>query len=289
METDYSCKHDSASPFCSCIDYYGEVTPEYKFFDSTKGTHSCCSKLTKYASFDPSTKGSATMIKDYIIASQVNTGCENFMGYTNITDDADLKNTLPLLYWQGLLNASLYDSTVFPEIPIMGRNTVHCTDSDNIPVFVSHQSYTSKTKDYKLVCTNKDLNTFDDIKFIDTDYTVPYKVNYLKSGDGTDCKSSTCNTFFSMFNNMEYNIGSKIYESNGDIYNKGLQSMGWFYALLIVGIIFVAGFFYFQYFRKHQYLTKLFRFGLNKIRSGLGDKIESHANNIKDSYHHFGS
>ena len=213
-------EQNSANPFCGCTDYYGEATPEYKFYNQNKGTHSCCSKLNSFAMFESKNKNSITKVKDYILESQRGSGCENFISHASIVDDEDLKQRLPMLYWQGLLNSSLFNKDVFPEVPISGSNTVYCPDVNNIPVFVSHESYTSKFGDSKLVCVNKDLEDIKDIKFMGTEYTVPYKLNYMKSADGKDCKSNKCHTLYSMNNNMEYNIGGTIYKSDGSLFQK---------------------------------------------------------------------
>lgn len=280
MAQDVSCGNGVSSSYCTCKDYYGFSINQYKFFNSSSNNYNCCNVLTKYVPYTDST--SSTKIWDYIKNTQSGENCEDFHTlYPKITNDEELKKELPMLYWQGLMNASLFDTTKFAGTPTISGKTLTCTNATDVPVFLSYNDYESKLKQNRLLCTNSNLQEFKNIKFLDTDLDLPYSVRYVKSNGGDNCDRNVCiMENDSSLNN--FNIGEEIYKNSGGIYlDFGVNYLLFFY----IGIILLVVILYIYY---HVHKTKTFKnmtSNLNKMYTNLGNIVQQHSHNIRDSFH----
>lgn len=279
MSSSTSCGNGVSSSYCTCKDYYSITVDQYKYYNESFGVYNCCNILSKYVEYIDT--NSPTKILEYVKSSQSG-NCGNFFSekHPNILTDIELKDELPMIYWQGLMNASLFENTRFSGTPIVDGDDITCSAGD-IPVFISYEDYESKMKQNKLLCTNKSLNTFKGIKFLGTTREIPYSVFYVKDNAGNDCKTNTCTTKYdSTFN--QYNLGSNIYKSSGGSLNNNKDSpMIWVYLILS---LFILGLFIYYYFNSHERFERL-KYHLNRVKKHLGDKLEHESNIIRDSHH----
>lgn len=279
MSSSTSCGNGVSSSYCTCKDYYDFSVDQYKYYNKDSGVYNCCNILSKYVEYIDN--NSPTKILDYVKSSQSG-NCGNFFSekHSNILTDTQLKDELPMIYWQGLMNASLFENVRFSGTPIVSGVNITCSTGD-IPVFVSYQDYESKMKQNKLLCTNKSLNTFKDIKFLGTTKEVPYSVFYVKDSTGSDCKTNTCTTKYdSTFN--QYNIGNEIYKSSGSVYKAKKQNI---IVWLLLGLsLFVISLFAYYYFNSHERFQRI-KYHLNRVKKHLGDRVEHESNIIRDSHH----
>ena len=279
MSYSTSCGNGASSSYCVCSDYYGYSINQYKYYNENTGVYNCCNILSNYLSYTDT--NSPTKILDYIKNSQSG-NCGNFFSdkYPDITTDAKLKSDLPMIYWQGLMNASLFQNTRFTNVPITNGEEVTCGGGD-IPVFLSYNDYESKLKQNKLLCTDSSLNSFKDIDFLGTSTPVPYSVFYVKDSSGNNCKSNTCTMKYDTTFN-EYNMGDSIYTSSGNLYkNKSPNFIGW----ILFGIaIFIICLFIYYYFSKKERFD-IIKYHLNSIKKNLGEKLSRQSDVIRDSFH----
>lgn len=279
MSSSTSCGNGVSSSYCTCKDYYSVSVDQYKYYNNIYGVYNCCNILSKYVQYIDT--NSLTKILEYVKSSQSG-NCGNFFKekHPDILTDADLKDKLPMIYWQGLMNASLFEYNKFKGPPIVSGDSITCS-SDDIPVFISYEDYENKMKHNKILCTNKSLTTFKDIKFLDTTVEVPYSVFYVKDNTGKNCETNTCTTKYdSSFN--QYNIGDNIYKSSAGSLNKDKSNpMEWVYIGLV---IFIIGLFIYYYYNSHERFERL-KYHLNKTKKHLGDRLEKESNIIRDSYH----
>ena len=274
-----TCGNGTSSSYCTCNDYYGYSINQYKYYDETSGVYNCCNILSKYVQYIDT--NSPTKILDYVKSSQSG-NCGNFFSdkHADILTDEKLKSDLPMIYWQGLMNASLFQDTVFSGVPTVNGDDITCSTGD-IPVFLSYSDYESKLKQNKLLCVNNSLNTFDNIKFLGTTTSIPYSVKYVKDNKGNNCKTNTCTMKYDTTFN-EYNMGDTIHSSSGSLYKEKPQSViGW----IFTGIaIFIIGLFIYYYFQSKERFDMV-KYHLNSLGGYMGDKISKESDIIRDSFH----
>jgi len=265
-----NCGNGTSSTYCTCKDYYGFYVSQYKYYNEDKGVFNCCNILSNYIKYEDSE--SNTKILDYVKSSQ-SENCQDFFKnkYPGIKDDEELKQELPMIYWQGLMNASLFQDNRFTKVPVLdSQGTVSCDEGD-IPVFLSYEDYESKMKQNKLLCTGKNLNRFKDIKFLGTDIPIPYSVRYVKNSLGNDCVSNSCKLNYDI-TYTQYNIGSELYKSKGELYDKKGLNISLY---IIIGVVFITfGFGGYYYFSKNRKKDK---------RTILSPSKASQSNNVSDS------
>lgn len=282
MAQDVSCGNGISSSYCRCKDYYGFSVNQYKYFNISTNSYNCCNILTKYVSYTDST--SSTKIHDYIQSTQSGDNCNDFLSlYPKILNDEDLKKELPMLYWQGLMNASLFDTTKFKGVPSIDNDgkTITCANGDEVPVFLSYNDYESKLRQNRLLCTRSNFQDFKNIKFLDTDLDLPYSVRYVKSSGGGNCSTHVCTMENEgTFNN--FNIGDEIYKNSGGIYiDRGTDYLLYIY----IGIILLVVLLYIYY---HVNKTKTFKnmtSNLNRMYKNLGSMVQEHSRQLRDSFH----
>jgi hypothetical protein len=273
-----NCGVSNPSPYCVCTDYYGNVLPEYKYFNESLQTYSCCNNLNGYTALN-STSIDDNDINLVQFASSSTPECSNF--YNTIGTNGRLKN-FPLIYYQALLNGALYQKFTGPGFSV--NNDISC--NTGIPYYVSFPNYSNNEINYKILCGSSNTSDFKDIKFLNSNVEVPYSVNYVLNEDGTNCTTSTCTTKYNISTLNEYNIGDKIYTSNGSINSESLLLKWWFWFVLLL-IIFVVGFFiYFAYYHgMNKYFNQASNY-LNNVKSGLGDTAKIHAKKKQKAHFH---
>ena len=273
-----SCETDSTSPYCICTDYYGNILPEYKYFDTSNQTYSCCNRLNNY------NFSNTTDVYGFVSTAQNNTGCDRFLQSQNVTNTNELKQKLPLLYYQGLLLMSLQSN--FTEADISSPPNIKCPTNTDIPYMLTYPSYMDNITNYKMVCANRNLDNVKDLKFYDTNIVLPYQLNYLLDASGKNCLVNECETGFNFNTENEYNIGDVAYKSSGDINSDSILLRWWFWFVMLM-VIFIVGFgIYYIYYRgMNNYFNKSVEY-LNKTKKGLGDTAKRHSNKVKDSHFH---
>lgn len=271
-----NCNKDSSSAFCVCTDYYGNVLPEYKLFDSTQQTFSCCNILDVYSPLQD--KSSQDWLSKFVKSSFGNTGCSTIVPGT----DSEFKTKLPLLYYQGLLNASIYEK--FNSPPTIDGKQISCISG--IPYIVKIPNYSNSDISYRLFCGSETISDLENIKLIGTNTDADYSINYLFDATDSDCKTRTCSLKYDYDVSPEYSIGSQVYKSKGNISTSSVLLKGWFWAILLVVCILLGILLYFFYYSgMERYFRESARY-LNGVFSGLGDIAAEHSEKVKRSHFH---
>lgn len=270
-----------SSPYCVCTDYYGNILPEYKYYDEVTLTYSCCNNLVNHTTLsNPDTidDNDSNLVN---FAKGSNNVCSDFYTENTITTNSDLKN-FPLIYYQSLLNAGLFNT--FNTLPTLTSNEITC--NTGIPYFVSYPNYSNNETNYKLVCGSSNSSEIQNIKFIGSDVEIPYSVNYVKNSDGKNCLLSTCTTKYDTLKLNEYNIGDRLYKSKGSIDSKNVALKWWFWFILLIAILAVvfASYYYYQH-HMHKHFHKSANY-LNSIKQGLGDTAKIHSKKVYKSHFH---
>lgn len=280
MSITNNCNEDSTSIFCVCTDYYGNILPEYKFFDTTNQTFTCCNEIPEYFSITSTTN--QTFLVDSLILGMSQT-CRNFLVQNNITTNSQLKENKPLLYYQALLNASIFNNFSYP-VNITSTN-VACSIGD-IPYLVSYPSYSSGQMGYKILCGNSNIDELKNIKYINTNVDADYSLNYIMDEKNTDCKNSTCNFKYNYTNNPEYNLGNEVYRSKGNINSSSVLNSWWFLLLTLLLILFVSFIIYYFYYNGMENFFNRSVDYLNNVEKGLGNVAKIHSEKNKKSHFH---
>ena len=271
-----NCNKDSSSAFCVCTDYYGNVLPEYKHFDSVQQTYSCCNILDVVEAV-PGDK-SGDWVSQFVRNSFGNTGCHDIVPQT----DSEFKTKLPLLYYQGLLNASIYEK--FTSTPTINNKQISCTAG--IPYIVKIPNYSNSDISYKLFCGSETISDLENIKLIGTNTDADYSINYLYDTTDSDCKTRECTLQYDYEKYPEYSIGNQVYKSKGSISSSSPLLKGWFWAILLIICIILGILLYFLYYAgMERYFRESVSY-LNNLFSGLGDVAKEHSEKVKQSHLH---
>jgi hypothetical protein len=281
-----SCSVDSSSPFCICQDYYGNILPEYKYYNDTLQTYSCCfGDISRYADDE--------RLFDFAKNMSNSTACAKFLERKpDITNESDLKKALPILYWQSNLNKALF--TKFKRAKFDSENTIKCNSSTGTPYIVSYPSYSSGERNYKVLCAPGSIHSLQNISFEDEPDAgeIDYRINYIKSEDGTDCKQSTgggCKVKYGDPNMVEYNIGSVAYESGANILDGPAIFSIWLWIVaLVITMVFSVVTYYLYYRGMERYFREGVRY-LDRASNGLGYTAKIHALKNKAAVNHMGS
>lgn len=272
-----NCNKDSSSVFCVCTDYYGNVLPEYKHFDSKDQTYSCCN-LLDFRNISPEPKNEG-WVSDYVKRSFGNTGCAKLVG----EKDSELKTKFPLMYHQGLLNASISDK--FNGTPSIHGKKLTCQNG-TIPYMVKFPNYSNSDINYKVLCGNENISELENIKLIGKNTDADYSINYLYDATDSDCKTRVCTLQYDYEKYPEYSIGNQVYKSKGSISSSSPLLKGWFWAILLVICIILGILLYFLYYAGMERYFRESASYLNNLFSGLGDVAREHSEKAKRSHFH---
>jgi hypothetical protein len=280
-----TCGVYNSSPYCVCTDYYGNILPEYKYFDQTTQTYSCCDELVNYATLtNPDTiEDSGTNLLDFAKAS--NSACAaGFYTNNKIQTNGDLKD-YPLIYYQAALNGGLFKNFTQPTFVTNNGNTVRCTSG--IPYVVSYPNYNNTQTNYKVLCGSSSTSSLENFKFANSSKVdIPYTINYILDEDGKNCLTNECTPKYNIQTLNEYNIGDRVYKSKGTINSDSMLLKWWFWFVLLFVILLCGVFIYFLYYHgMNDYFNKAAKY-LNQIKKGLGDTAKQHAKkNLKAHFH----
>ena len=277
-----NCGIDSSSPFCVCTDYYGNILPEYKTFSEATQTYSCCSVLNEFSTFSGSLEPTGTDLVSF--AKQSNTSCSQTNFYNGIATNEDLRQKTPLIYYQALLNASLFSNFNSTSTFDDAYNTISCTSG--VPYFVSYPNYINNQNNYKVLCTNKSLSDLKDIKFLGSNTLVPYSLYYIRNSDGTNCLTGPCKPKFPILSYDEYNIGEKFYSSKGNIDSESILLKWWFWFIIMILLIVSMSAIYLFYYGKMNTIFNDSADYLNNVKKGLGDTAKKHSKKVYNSHFH---
>ena len=275
-----SCDAESSSPYCICTDYYGNILPEYREFDTATQTFTCCNELKDYAAADTS---GDNWVLNYVSGLQQGTNCSNILN--GVTTDTEFKQKLPLLYYQGLFNGSLFRSSKFSAPVTFTDKTITCS-TGNIPYLVSYPNYSNGQKEYKVLCGSSVISSLQNLKYDNSDTLLDYSLNYILQSHGENCNSSSCITKFDVSTENEYNIGDVAYNSPGNINSDSVVLKWWFWFMLLM-IIFVVGFgiYYLYYHGMSNYFKTSVNY-LNSVKKGLGNTARKHAKKNQKAHFH---
>ena len=275
------CGIDSSSPSCTCQDYYGNILPEYKYYNNGLQTYSCC--FGNIVNFRPDTTQDNPIV-NYYKTINTDTACKEFL--KDIIEDTELKIKLPLLYWQTSLNKSLFN--LFYSEAHFDKESIIC--KTGTPYIVSYPSYFNGKRNYKFLCGTSNIQSLQNIKFEDdTDAgEIDYRINYVKTNDGTDCiTDSGCKLKYPT--KMEYNIGSVAYESDANILEGPAIFSVWFWVVALVITLVISFVTYYLYYHHMEgYFNDGIRY-LNKTSNGLGGTAKTHSLKTKASVNHMAS
>lgn len=275
-----SCINNGTSPFCTCQDYYGYILPEYKVLDTSSQSYNCCFNANLFAS--PATTTGDSWLLTYA-DRVIDPICRDLVSES--TTDSEFKEKLPILYYQTYLVASL--NSKFSDTAILQDKKISCAEGQ-IPFIVSYPNYHDENMNYKVLCSNQNINSLKDIKFIGTEDEIEYQINYIKTVDGKNCNTDECNVKYDPFR-LEYNFGDKLYKSKASISPSSSVYQLWFWLIALIFIV-LTGFVVFFLYRRG--MEKYFKDGvsyLNGIHMGRGDKAKIHSLNNKKSYNHVDS
>ena len=282
------CGVSNSSPYCVCTDYYGNILPEYKYFDSTTQTYTCCNDLVNFATLinPTSVDDSDTNLVEF--AKDSNSICANgFYSDNSISTNGDLKN-FPLIYYQTLLNSGLFNT--FSTTPTFNDTSNKITCTSGIPYAISYPNYSNTEMNYKILCGSSNLTDLQNLKFTNSNTTeIPYTINYILNSDGKNCLTNECTPKYKVDTLNEYNIGDTIYKSKGSISSDSLLLKWWFWFILLI-VIFVCGFllYFMYYYDMNKYFNKSINY-LNNIKNGLGDTAKQHAKKKLKAHFHIGT
>ena len=280
MSISNNCSDESSSIFCVCTDYYGNVLPEYKAFNELKQTFSCCNEIPEFFSIPNTT--SQTFLVDGLRSGMSQT-CSNFLVDNNISTNSELKEKLPLLYYQALLDASIFNKFSYPSN--INSSYVSCF-TGQIPYLVSYPSYSTGQTNYKILCGSSNIDNLKNIKYINTNIDADYSINYLMDEKGEDCKSVLCNFKYNYINNPEYNLGYEIYKSSGSIQSGNVLNYWWFWLLILLLMLLGSFLFYYLYYNGMENFFKKSVDYLNNVETGLGNVAKIHSEKNKKSHFH---
>ena len=280
------CDAESSSPYCICTDYYGNVLPEYRSFNTTTQTFSCCNELKDFAlpRVYPGNPTSAKSGTDWVLryAKQVyinNQGCLSKLG--GIEDDINFKEELPLLYYQGFFNASLFSNFTSPSK--IQNKIIQC--SNGIPYVVKYPNYSNSNIDYKILCGSNTTSKLENLKYLETNANLDYSLSYILNNQGQPCLTSYCETKYDV-SDIEYNIGDTFYKSPGNINGDSVLLKTWFwFILLFVGIFLGVGIYYWYYHYMDRHFEKSVNY-LNNVKKGLGDTAKKHSKKNQNAHFH---
>lgn len=280
MALSNNCGVSSSSPFCKCTDYYGNMLPELRAFDDTAQTFTCCDNLTEFVSFTGTTliDGDNNLVTFY--NNSTSDSCNQLNG---VQTNGDLKNKYPLIYYQALLNASLFSHFTAPQFT--SANSFICVGG-KIPYMVSYPNYNSPETNYKVLCGDSNTINLKEFKFLTSSIEIPYTINYITNADGSNCTTSECGPKYSIYSQNEYNIGDLVYRSGGSIESESLLMKWWFWFIILIVILIMSfGFYYLYYSGMGKYFERSVEF-LNSVTEGLGDTAKKHGKKIHDSHFH---
>jgi len=277
-----TCDISNSSPYCVCTDYYGNILPEYKFFNTTTQTYSCCNNLVDYTTLsDPtSIDDNGNNLVNFAVNS--NSSCTNF--YNNIKTNGDLKK-FPLIYYQSLLNSSLFNTFTTPTISTINENRILC--ASGIPYMVSYPNYSDNQLNYKILCGNSNTTEIQNLNFLNSSTTeIPYTINYLIDTDGKNCLTNECELKYDISTLNQYNIGDQVHGSKGNINSVSLLLKWWFWFILLI-VILICGFslYLLYYHEMNKHFDKSVNY-LNNISKGLGDTAKNHAKKNLNAHFH---
>ena len=282
MAFNNTCGVSNSSPYCVCTDYYGNILPEYKFFNTTTQTYSCCNDLVDYVKLIDSTSIEDDKVNLVSFAASSNSSCTKF--YDNIKTNGDLKK-FPLIYYQSLLNSSLFNTFSSPNISTINENRITCTSG--IPYMVSYPNYSNNQLNYKILCGNSNTTEIQNLNFLNSSTTeIPYTINYVIDTDGKNCLTNECELKYNISTLNQYNIGDRVYESKGSINSDSLLLKWWFWFILLFIILICSFGLYFLYYHgMNTYFDKSVNY-LNNVSKGLGDTAKNHAKKKLKAHFH---
>lgn len=264
-----NCSRYPNNPYCSCTNFKGESTPQYRQFNANSRTEgvgfNCCNKINYQPSYvaanSPGLIEPFTDVYSYINQFYVeDTRCDYlqfFGGFEGIEASLYLKNNYSDLYNYALKSMQIFNSfyckgaytntKYFSSIlnnsyliPIIDGNNIKCPLGDFIPRILSYQDGIEAKDEYLYICYPDNIG-YPNLQ--NTDYSI------LSIFDAQS-KNSTKNTIDTQYGATNSNsVGGTIFN------NKKKTLPPWEIALITISVILILtilGFILYKVIKKNK-------------------------------------
>jgi hypothetical protein len=202
----HTCGDFPSDPYCTCYSQTKEQTHEYRQFNKTNQTYSCCDiiPLNPIGVFETaggcssSDFTSPVQYLEYLDSNNITPGCSysTFFGgnTTEASKSSYLQENFPTLFQNATINYQMYNNFVCDngtsrEIPSQTDEAVTCS-AGYVPYLVQYKTNLDNSPyySYMTICSNR---AFQKIT-TGTEGTLDYQVSRFQTNDGTPCTTHSC-------------------------------------------------------------------------------------------------
>tara|TARA_R110002126_G_scaffold75099_1_gene187041 strand:- start:7895 stop:8722 length:828 start_codon:yes stop_codon:yes gene_type:complete len=202
----HTCGDFPSDPYCTCYSQTKEQTHEYRQFNKTNQTYSCCDiiPLNPIGVFETaggcssSDFSSAVGYLEYLDDKSITPGCSYsgfFGGNTTETSKSSyLQNNFPTLFHNATINYQMYNNFVCNNgtskaIPTQTETSITCT-GDNVPYLAQYKTNLDNSPyySYMTICSNQSFQKIT----TGTEGVLDYQVSRFQENSGNPCTTASC-------------------------------------------------------------------------------------------------
>ena len=202
----HTCGDFPSDPYCTCYSQTKEQTHEYRQFNKTNQTYSCCDiiPLNPIGVFETTGGCSSSDFTspveylEYLDATNITPGCSYsaFFGdnITESTKSNHLQNNFPTLFQNATINYQMYNNFVCNTgasraIPTQTETSITCS-SGNVPYLVQYKTNLDNSPyySYMTICSNQSFQKIT----TGTEGVLDYQVLRFQDNSGNPCTIQSC-------------------------------------------------------------------------------------------------
>ena len=265
----HTCGDFPSDPYCTCYSQTKEQTHEYRQFNKTNQTYSCCDiiPLNPIGVFETAGGCSSSDFTspveylEYLDDKSITPGC-SYSGFFggNITEASKsnyLQNNFPTLFHNATINYQMYNIFVCNNgtskaIPTQTDTTISCT-GDNVPYLAQYKTNLDNSPyySYMTICSNQSFQKIT----TGTEGVLDYQVSRFQENSGNPCTTQSCTLPYESGNYN--NLGNEGPIFDGKVIKNNNSYLVAGCVILVLGLIIFGVLGYYIYKEDEELQTKI--------------------------------
>lgn len=265
----HTCGDFPSDPYCTCYSQTKEQTAEYRQFNKTNQTYSCCDIIPlnpigvfeKAGGCSTSNFTSPVEYLEYLDANGITPGC-SYSGFfggntTEASKSSYLQKKFPTLFQNATINYQMYNNFVCDNgtsmvIPVQTDTTITCS-AGYTPYLTKYKTNLDNSPyySYMTICSNQSFQKLT----TGTGGILDYQVSRFQRNDGNPCTISSCTLSYEPGNYNNLGNEGPIFEGKENKNNNSYLVAGC--VILVLGLIFFGILGYYIYKEDEELQTKI--------------------------------
>ena len=265
----HTCGDFPSDPFCTCYSQTKEQTREYRQFNKTNQTYSCCDiiPLNPIGVFETAGGCSSSDFSspvgylEYLDANNIIPGCSYSRFFGDGTEEISKSNHLqknfPTLYQNATINYQMYNQFVCKNgasraIPTQTETSITCP-TGNVPYLAQYKTNLDNSPyySYMTICSDP---AFQKIT-VGTEGVLDYQKSRFQDNSGNPCTTSSCTLPYESGNYNNLGNEGPIFEGKDIKNNNSYLIAGCI--ILVLGLIIFGVLGYYIYREDEELQTKI--------------------------------